>query len=59
MNPELKAALQLLMDEGLDDKFIYDVREREMKGWDGPRVTAVSNAIKVIKEAINGSEGSA
>ena len=56
MNPELKAALQLLMDEGLDDKFIYDVREREMEGWDGPRVTAVSNAIKVIKEAMNGSE---
>lgn len=56
MTPELKSALQILLNEGLDDKFIYDVRENEMQGWDGPRVTAASNAIKVIKEAMNGSE---
>lgn len=56
VNDELKAAFQVLLDEGLDDSFIYRVRDKEMEGWDGPRVTATSNAIKVIKEAMNGPE---
>lgn len=58
VNDELRTAFRTLLDEGLDDSFIYRVRDKEMEGWDGPRVTAASNAIKVIKEAMNGPKRS-
>lgn len=52
---ELEAACKALEAEGIGDK-VYDVRNREMLGWDGPRVTAWGNAAQLIttiaKEAV-------
>lgn len=31
---------------------VYDVKEREMEGWGGPKVTAYSQAVKRLKEII-------
>lgn len=45
--PELQEALKGLMENpsiALEDK-IYDVRDREGKGWDGPDVIAWGKAI--------------
>lgn len=31
---------------------IYDVREREGEGWEGPKVTAYGNALKKLRELL-------
>lgn len=49
--PELLEALTMLMQEPLGD-FIYDVRDSEMQGWDGPRVANWSKAIMKATAAI-------
>ena len=32
--------------------FIYDIREREGKGWDGPKVKVWSDACELVKEVV-------
>lgn len=54
--PELLEALQKLMREPLGD-FIYDIRDSEMQGWDGPRVTNWGEACILAKTAIAKAEG--
>lgn len=49
----LKEAIQLLFDEGFDDRLVYHVCDVEGKGWDGPRVTAVVDAIRVLQEELD------
>lgn len=52
-------ALKGLMDNphiNLEDK-IYDVRESEGRGWDGPSVKAWSDAIDKAKQALKNYEG--
>ena len=44
---ELSYALRVLLDESIGDQ-VYSVRDRELKGWEGPRVTAYSQACGVI-----------
>ena len=44
----LKDALQVLLDEYFSD-WVYDIREREGKGWDGPRVIAYGEACSAIE----------
>lgn len=44
---DLREALQALDDLGAEDT-IYDLREREGKGWDGPQVTAFADAWETI-----------
>ena len=39
------AALRMLMREPLGD-WVYDIRDNEMQGWEGPRVTAWAEAVK-------------
>ena len=46
---DLKVALQTLVSEGIGD-FTYTIRDRELKGWNGPRVTAWSDAVQVIEK---------
>lgn len=29
---------------------VYAVRERELRGWDGPKVTQYSDAVKALKD---------
>jgi len=46
---DLKGALRTLVSERIGD-FIYRIRDREMKGWDGPRVNAWSDAVQVVEK---------
>lgn len=46
---DLLGALKILDEEGLGD-WIYDIRERELRGWDGPRVKAFGKACGTIKK---------
>lgn len=39
----IRKALNTFLSESIGDK-VYDIREREGKGWDGPRVTAWGEA---------------
>lgn len=32
---------------------VYDVKEREMEGWGGPKVTAYANSLRELKELVN------
>jgi hypothetical protein len=36
---------------------VYQIRERELKGWDGPAVTAWSDAVTAAKAAIKKVKG--
>ena len=47
----LDEALQVLVKEHVCD-FIYNIRERELKGWDGPRVKAWGEACQVITQYV-------
>lgn len=44
---DIKESILALHREGIGD-FTYAVREREVLGWDGPRVKAWSDASAVI-----------
>ncbi len=46
---DLLRALQILEKEGIED-FLYEIRARELKGWEGKRVKAWSDACMVIKK---------
>ncbi len=48
---ELLVALKTLDDESIGD-FIYNIREKEGLGWDGPRVAAWGKACTVIREIV-------
>lgn len=43
----LKLAAKVFADESIGDS-IYDIRERERLGWDGPRVIAWGKASETI-----------
>jgi len=45
---DLREALQLLDDLGIEDTGIYDLKEREGEGWHGPKVTAYAQAWETI-----------
>ena len=51
----LKKALKIIKFAGLDD-WIYDVRDREGKGWDGPKVKSFSKACDVINSYLRGDK---
>jgi hypothetical protein len=36
--------------------WVYDVKERELKGWDGPRVTEYARIIKEIEQFVGITE---
>lgn len=47
----LKALKVLFVDETIED-YVYDVKERELQGWEGPRVVAFSDACQTLKAFI-------
>jgi len=49
----LKEALKVLIDEGVGDVMVYQIRDNEGLGWDGPRVLDFTTAWKVIEQAAN------
>ncbi len=49
--PDLLEAAVMLTKEPLGD-FIYNIRDQELKGWDGPRVKNWSEAVIKIEAAI-------
>jgi hypothetical protein len=51
---DLFKALQTLVKDADLDALVYNVRDHELKGWDGPQVTAVSSACVVIKKYASG-----
>jgi hypothetical protein len=55
--PDLLEALQALTKEPLGD-FIYDVRESEQLGWDGPRVKNWARGVDKATQAITKATGS-
>ena len=52
---DLRKALKILKKLGLDD-YVYDIREREGKGWDGPKVQQFSEACKIINKYLRGDK---
>lgn len=44
---DLKAAILILHEQGVGD-YVYTVRDRELKGWEGPKVLAWSAASATI-----------
>lgn len=46
---DLRWAIQALLDNHVGD-YVYDIRERELKGWAGPRVTAWGKACAILRE---------
>lgn len=57
--PDLLEALEMLMGNPHLDlgDLIYKVRDAEGRGWDGPSVTAWSNALEKSKAAIAKAKG--
>jgi hypothetical protein len=57
--PELLEALKALTSNPHVDLggLVYQVRDREGEGWDGPQVTNWSNAVQAAKAAIAKAEG--
>lgn len=47
----LKGARLLTSAASLGD-FIYTIRERELQGWDGPKVKAWSDGCQLIESAL-------
>ena len=45
--PDLKTAILTLSKENIGD-FTYTIRDRELQGWEGPRVRAWSDASVTI-----------
>lgn len=45
----LNEAIEILIKKEYIGDFIYNVRENEGKGWDGPRVTAYSEAVATLE----------
>jgi hypothetical protein len=43
----IRKACEALANNSIGD-YVYDVRDRELKGWDGPRVTAWGSASQLI-----------
>jgi hypothetical protein len=52
---DLFKALQTLVKDADLDALVYNVRDPELKGWDGPQVTAVSAACTVITKYVAGN----
>lgn len=46
-----KRHLQTLIDNHISD-MTYVIRENEGKGWDGPRVSAWSDAVRAINDVL-------
>lgn len=53
---EMYAALVMLFKEELGD-FIYEIRDNELKGWEGPRVMNWGKAVTKAKAAMAVVEG--
>ena len=51
MSAELNEALRELLRQNIGD-YVYDVRERELMGWEGPKVKAWSHACEVVRKHI-------
>jgi len=47
----MKAIKQLLEVHHIDD-YVYHVRERELKGWDGPLVQGFAAACNTLRAAV-------
>lgn len=56
MKPEVINALKVLIEQESIGDFVYDIREREGEGWDGPRVVAFSDAVQVLSEFLKERE---
>jgi len=47
----LEALKVLFVDETIED-YVYDVKERELQGWEGPRVVAFGDACETLKRVM-------
>ena len=47
----LKALKVLFVDETIED-YVYDVKERELRGWEGLRVMAFGDACETLKRVM-------
>jgi len=47
----MEEALRMLSQESLGD-FIYEIRDSELQGWDGPRVENWSRAVRIVAVAL-------
>jgi hypothetical protein len=47
----LKGACHTLLDLGVGD-FIYNIRDREGEGWDGPEVKAWAEACETLRKVV-------
>ncbi len=45
-------ALKLLKQGANIGDFVYEIRERELLGWDGPRVKAWSDGAQLAEQAL-------
>lgn len=52
-NEKALQALRLFYEVGDLGDFIYNIRDREAKGWDGPLVQKWSDACRLAREALN------
>lgn len=52
MSEKALRALELLYSATSIGDYVYDIRERELKGWDGPRVTAWGEGARLAEEAL-------
>lgn len=48
-----EAARVLVEEHNLGD-FVYNVRERELKGWNGPKVMSFANAVATLRAFAKG-----
>lgn len=56
MLTDLRQALQTLIHENVDEIMVYHIRDREGKGWDGPRVVKFTEAFNIIAKFLDSHE---
>jgi len=49
---DLMRAIRDLIEKHHIEDYVYDIRDREMEGWDGPRVTSFAEDTRILKAAI-------
>lgn len=50
---DLQRAIDELVHELNIGDYVYNVKERELKGWEGPRVQAFAAAVEVLTRHAN------
>lgn len=54
---KVREALRVLFEVESIEDYVYDVRERECEGWEGPRVVAFGEACETLKRVMKELEG--